>query len=259
MRGDVGSGLAFAFAPYFAKISPQVLLAAVGQAFYATGVGQAMMLAYGSYLDPHVSLLRTAFSITGSILLVSLLATVIIFPLVFGYGLNPAQGPELVFEVLPRAFAEMSGGRVAGTLFFLLLVLAALMPSIALLEPSVAWLIERRRIRRMPAVLAVAGFAWLLGLGSVLSFNFWSHVHPLAFLPGFANKTLFDDMDFIASNVLLPVGALLTSVLLGWRVGAPFWEAQRAGDINSVTRACLWLLRYLCPIAIGAVLVANLF
>ncbi len=109
--GDVRRGLTFAFQPDFSAINAQVVLAAIGQAFYATGVGQAMMIAYGAYVAPGTSLVRTSFVITGAILLVSLLSTLMVFPLVFGYGMDPAQGSQLVIEVLPRAFAEMPAGR----------------------------------------------------------------------------------------------------------------------------------------------------
>jgi neurotransmitter:Na+ symporter, NSS family len=138
--GDVRHGLAFAFAPNFKAITPAVVLAAIGQAFYATGVGMAMMLAYGSYQERGTSLVRSSLIISGAILLVSLLATLIIFPLVFRYGMDPAQGPVLVFDVLATVFAEMPAGRLIGTLFFLLLVFAALTPSLACIEPMVSWL-----------------------------------------------------------------------------------------------------------------------
>jgi NSS family neurotransmitter:Na+ symporter len=256
--GDVRRGLAFAFTPHFSAITPQVVLAAIGQAFYATGVGQAMMIAYGAYMRPGTSLVRTSLGITAAILLVSLLSTLMIFPLVFGYGMNPAQGPELVFEVLPRVFTEMQGGRLIGTLFFILLVLAALMPSIALLEPAVAWLIQRRNFSRTAAVWAIAGAAWVLGLGSVLSFNRWAGWRPLAFVPVLADKTFFDAMDYVSSNLMLPIGALLTSVLVGWRLGAVFATDELAETTSQARVACVWLLRYLCPIAILAIFVATL-
>jgi neurotransmitter:Na+ symporter, NSS family len=256
--GDVRRGLAFAFTPNFSAITPQIVLAAIGQAFYATGVGQALMIAYGSYVERGTSLVRTSLIITASILLVSLLATLAIFPLVFAYGMNPAQGPELVFEVLPRVFTEMPGGRIIGTLFFILLVLAALMPSIALLEPSVAWLIERRRVRRLPAVWIVAGAGWVLGLGSVLSFNRWSSWHPLALVPILANKTVFDLIDYVSANIMLPMGAVLTSILVGWRLSGAFIADELAETTPAVRIACRWLLRYVCPLGILAVFVATL-
>jgi neurotransmitter:Na+ symporter, NSS family len=256
--GDVRRGLAFAFTPNFGAINAQVVLAAIGQAFYATGVGQAMMIAYGAYVEPGTSLVRTSLVITGSILLVSLLATLMVFPLVFGYGMNPAQGPALVFDVLPRVFTEMPGGRLIGTLFFVLLVLAALMPSIALLEPAVAWLIQRRGLDRMAAVCLVAGAAWFLGLGSVFSFNLWSGWHLLAFVPGLADKTFFDVMDYVSANIMLPIGALLTSILVGWRLSLVFTTDDLAEATPPVRAACRWLLRYLCPLAILAIFIAAL-
>jgi NSS family neurotransmitter:Na+ symporter len=256
--GDVERGLRFAFYPDFSKLTPQVMLAAVGQAFYATGVGMAMMLAYGAYVPRGASLLRAALAITGSIVLVSLLATLMVFPLVFRYGMNPAQGAELVFEVLPTAFAEMPGGRIIGTLFFVLLALAALTPSIAGLEPLVAWFEQRFRMQRTAAVLAAAAATWILGLGSVLSFSAWSSWHPLGFLPRFATKSFFDVVDFLASNLFLPLGALLTSVFLGWFVAAKIPEAELEGMSPRTRRALIVALRWICPAAILVVFVTAL-
>jgi NSS family neurotransmitter:Na+ symporter len=258
MAGDVTRGLSFAFKPNFAVVNSQVVLAAIGQAFYATGVGQAMMMAYGAYMTPGTSLIRTSLVTTGSILLVSTLATLMVFPLVFAYGMDPAQGTQLVFEVLPRAFIEMPGGRVIGTLFFVLLVLAALMPSVALLEPTVAWLTQRRGLSRAGAVGVIAVVAWVLGLGSVFSFNLWSAWHPLGFVPLFAQKTLFDLVDYLSANLMLPVGALLTSVFVGWRLSEAFLTDELADSAPFVVTACRWLLRYVCPIAIVAVFIATL-
>jgi neurotransmitter:Na+ symporter, NSS family len=256
--GDVRRGLAFAFTPNFRALNAQVVLAAIGQAFYATGVGQAMMIAYGAYIEPGTSLIRTSLIITGSILAVSLLATLMVFPLVFAYGMNPAQGPALVFDVLPRVFTEMPGGRLVGTLFFVLLVLAALMPSVALLEPTVAWLVQRFGLARIPAVCLVAGSAWFLGLGSVLSFNLWAGWHPLAFIPVLGGKTFFDVMDYVSANIMLPVGAVLTSILVGWRLSLVFTTGELAETTPAIRAACCWLLRYLCPLAILAVFVTAL-
>src|SRR5882757_6781684 len=256
--GDVRRGLTFAFKPDFSAVTAQVVLSAIGQAFYATGVGQAMMIAFGAYVERGTSLIRTSLVITGSILGVSLLATIMIFPLVFGYGMNPAQGPALVFDVLPRVFTEIPGGRIIGTLFFLLLVLAATTPSIALLEPVAAWVTSRFRVGRVRAVWIIGVTSWVLGIGSVLSFNLGSDWHPLGFLPLFAHKTVFDVLDYVSSNIMMPVGALLTSILVGWRVSKAF-ELDELAETTPLARvACVWLLRYVCPIAILAVFIATL-
>jgi NSS family neurotransmitter:Na+ symporter len=181
-----------------------------------------------------------------------------IFPLTFAYGMNPAQGPDLVFNVLPRVFVEMPAGRAVGTVFFALLVLAALMPSIALLEPTVAWVVQRWGFSRARAVMVIGGSAWVLGLGSVLSFNKWEHWYPLSFVPLLANKTFFDLMDYVSANIMLPIGALLTSVLVGWRLSAAVMTEELAQAPTLARCACRWLLRYACPLAIVAVFIATL-
>ena len=255
-KGDVHRGLSFAFAPDFGRLSGGVILAAVGQAFFATGVGMGMMLAYGAYVPMGVSLVRSSVVVSGSILLVSLLATVIIFPLVYAYGLNPAQGPDLVFNVLPIAFAEMPGGRLIGTLFFVLLLLSALTPTLAGLEPLVAWLQERRGMSRTKAAIAGTGFVWILGLPSVLSFNLWAGWHPFAAIPRLKTMTVFDTLDFASSNLMLTVGALLTCLLIGWRLPRAFVDTALPEENSRARRIVLFLLRYVCPVGIISVLLA---
>jgi NSS family neurotransmitter:Na+ symporter len=251
--GDVGQGLAFAFAPRSSTLSGALLLSAVSQAFYATGVGMAMMIAYGAYVPENTSLTRSALVIVVSIVVVSLLATLVVFPLVFRYHLDPEQGPKLVFEVLPAAFAEMPGGRLFGTLFFTLLGLAALTPAIACIEPAVAWL-EGRGVRRRWAASLVCVIGAIVGLGSVLSFNHWSSWYPLRPLPGFESRSFFDIVDFVSADILMPVGALLTSLFVGWVL--PHRRAARQADVLPIpmNRWLLISLRYICPIAILVVL-----
>ena len=253
--GDVARGLRFAFAPDFGKVSAEVVLAAIGQAFYATGVGMAMMMAYGAYVPSGASLVHSALAISASIVLVSVLATLMIFPLVFRYGLNPAQGADLVFNVLPTAFAEMPGGRLVGTLFFLLLIFAALTPTLAGMEPIVAWL-RQCGLSRTAAASSAAAATWLLGLGSVLSFNLWSDWHPFGAISRLKGMTIFESADFIASDVLLPVGALLTSLFIGWVVPAGLVDCELPEESARARRSVRWLLRYVCPLAVATVLIA---
>lgn len=258
VKGDVAAGLDFAFRPDLSKLTGAVALSAVGQAFYATGVGLAMMIAYGAYVPREVSLVRSALSVTGSIVAVSLLASLLVFPLVFRYGMNPAQGPALVFEVLPAAFAEMPGGRLVGTLFFVLLALAALTPSIAALEPVVAWLASRFALGRKAAVAISAAGAWLLGVGALLSLGAWSGWKPLAAIPLFAQMTFFDLLDFVSSNILPPVGALLTCLFVGWVVADRIPD-EELGALSPVTRRAIFFsLRWLSPIALAGILLAAL-
>ena len=218
ITGDARRGLSFSLLPDFSAIRPPIVLAAIGQAFFAIGIGMAIMMSYGSYLNRGISLVRSSIIVSGAIMVVSILATLLVFPLVFRFHLNPAQGPELVFDVLATAFAEMPGGRIVGASFFMLLVFAALTPSLAGLEPLTSMLQQRKNLSRASAAFATAGCVWLVGIASVLSFNLWSSWYPLRALPGFEHRTFFEAIDYIASNIFLPVGALLTSVFVGWRV-----------------------------------------
>lgn len=256
--GNVAETARFVLAPHWSAMSAEVVLAAIGQAFYATGVGMAIMLAYGSYMSRHAPLVRPAVLVSASILLVSLLATLLIFPLVFRFHMNPASGPTLVFEVLPAAFALMPGGRLVGTVFFALLILAALTPTLAGLEPAVAWL-QARGLKRPASAIAIGIATWLTGIVSVLSFNRLAAWHPFDWVPILRGKTVFEDIDFVSGNVLLPVGALLTCVLVGWRLDRATFRTELDGEKVRVINACRILLRYVCPAAILVVLLAAIW
>lgn len=257
--GDVSRGLHFAFSPDLGRLTPAVVLGAVGQAFFALGVSAGIMIAYGSYMPAGESVRGSVAAVIGSIVVVSLLATVVIFPLVFRYGLNPAEGPELVFQVLPVAFAEMPGGRVVGTLFFALLVLAAFTPSVGGLEPTIAWLSERMGLRRGTATCISAGACWLVGQGSVLSFGRLAGWHPLASIPRFAGLNFFAILDFLTSSLLMPLSALLVSVFVGWRMGKHIPSVELNGLSPAWRRLLVFALRYLCPTGIAVVLVVALW
>ena len=258
VTGDVAKGLHFAFAPDLSRLTPSVLLDAVGQAFYALGICVGVMMVYGCYMPAGEPLGRSVIAVIGSILLVSALATIVIFPLVFHYGLNPASGPELVFQVLPVAFAEMPAGRVVGTLFFALLVLAAFTPTMALMEPWVSWLMERFGLRRAVAACLATGSCWLVGQGSVLSFGAAADWRPLASIPRFASLNLFGIVDFVSSNLLMPLSTLLVSVFLGWRLGVLVPDAEYSGLSSRQRRLLVFALRYLCPVGILVILVVGL-
>lgn len=256
-QGDAARAIAFLTQVDFSRLSGELVLAAVGQAFFATGVGMAIMIAYGSHVATETSLVRSAAVVTFSIVLASVLSSLLIFPLVFGSNVDPAQGPQLAFIVMPSIFIGMPGSAIVGTLFFVLLAFAALTSSIAGLDPAGAWLMEKYGVRRGFAMALVAAAAWVLGLATVLSFNLWSDLHPLSMLERFRASTLFDLTDYFASNILLPVGALLTSLFVGWRLDRQTIAAD-FGERPAVRTALLVLLRYLCPIAIVGVLASAI-
>jgi penicillin amidase len=256
--GDVAQTFRFVFAPHWSMLSAGVILAAIGQAFYATGVGMGMMIAYGSYMSRRAPLVRPALLVSGSILLVSVMATILVFPLVFRFHMDPAGGPALVFDVLPTAFALMPGGRFIGTIFFVLLIFASLTPSLAGFEPVVAWL-QARGMGRGRAALTSVFAAWLAGICSVLSFNVLANWRPLEWIPILAGKTMFEVVDFVSGNLLLPLCALLTCLFIGWRLDRATFAAELDGASALVTNVCRILLRYICPLAIAAVLLAAVF
>lgn len=255
--GDVARGLRFAFAPDLTRLNGGVVLGAVGQALFALGASVGIMIAYGSYMPSGESLARSVLAVVGSIFLVSLLATVMIFPLVFHYGLNPAQGPELVFQVLPVAFAEMPAGRLIGALFFALLVLAAFTPTIGAMEAWVAWITERFKLSRLSAAAIIAAGWWLIGQGSVRSFGALADWHPVAFLPRFATLNFFGLIDFLTSSVLMPLSALLVSVFVGWRLDAHVPPAEFSGIRGAWLTLLRISLRYVCPLGIVIVMVIG--
>ncbi len=248
MRLDTFSeGLRFMFEPDFSKLNADALLMAMGQAFFSLSLGMGAVMAYGAYLPEGTNIgsttLVVAFADTG----IALLAGVVIFPIVFNFGLDPEQGPGLVFHSLPLALGQLPWSTVLSTLFFVLLTFGAWTSSIGLIEPTVAWLVERHQLTRPTASWLVGGAIWVLGLGSVLSFN---ALKDFTFFKG----TIFDNLDYLASNILLPVGGLLISLFAGW-VMCRNSSAEEL-DLGTGLRYRTWrfLTRFVAPVGVALVL-----
>jgi NSS family neurotransmitter:Na+ symporter len=257
--GDLGAGLEYLFRPDFSRIDGGVVLAAVGQAFFSIGVGMAIMMAYGSYLAKDVSLTRSAFLIAGADTSVAILAGIALFPLVFANGLDPGQGPGLVFVTLPIAFGGMPAGNVFGAVFFVLLVVAALTSSIAVVEPIGLWLMDRLGWSRRRACWVGGGSAWVAGITTVLSFNAWKDWHPLGMFARFEGRTFFDLIDYATSSVMMPVCALCIALFVGWKV-KPELAAEELG-LGRGFHFAVWrtvLLRWIVPAGLGALLLTSL-
>ncbi len=255
--GDLEQGVPFIFRADWSAIDGRVVLMAVGQAFYATGIGMAIMIAYGAYIPANVSLLRSGAVVSGSIIAASILASLVIFPLAFRYGIDPAQGPELAFIVLPNIFVNMPGGAFAGFAFFVLLAFAALSSALAGIEPTAGILRDRLGMRRPLAVCVAGGAMWLAGLPVVLSFNAWADARPLAGLPRLGELGIFQLVDYGSANVLLPVCALLTCILVAWRLGDDTLRAE-FGLSGSRLRLYRIMLGVICPLAILSLAAVNL-
>jgi NSS family neurotransmitter:Na+ symporter len=202
-------GVAFLFQPDFSQITTEGVLKAMGHSFFTLSLGMGAIMMYGSYLPQDTSIAKATISIAVADTVAAVLAGLAIFPIVFSNGLEASGGPGLVFKTLPIAFSMMPAGSFFAALFFLLLVFAAWTSAISIIEPAVAWLVENHGFKRVRAAWLVGTATWLMGIGSLLSFNLWSG----ATLFG---KTFFDIVDFIASNVMLPLGGLLIAIFVGW-------------------------------------------
>ncbi len=244
--------LAFLFQPDWAVLlQPALYLAALGQALFSIGLAMGIMVTYGSYLGRQHALPRAALVVVAGDTLFALTAGLVIFPAVFSFGMDPAQGPGLAFVVLPQVFARMQGGQVFGTIFFLLLSIAALTSMISLLEVPVAYVTERFHRTRLQASLAVGALLFLIGLPASMGYGLLASLVP----PG-ANS-LLDLMDYLAVELLLPLNALLLCGLIGW-----VWPRAEAIGATGLRRAALGLLwwrclRYLTLPLVAIVLVSS--
>jgi NSS family neurotransmitter:Na+ symporter len=243
--GAFASAARFLFHPDFAALGWDGTLAAMGQAFFSLSIGMGAVMAYGAYLPDETSIGGSAVTVVVADSAIAILAGLIVFPIVFANGLDPAEGPGLVFYTLPVAFGEMPFGTFIGTAFFILLVFAAWTSALGLMEPAVAWLIENYHHSRLQAALIVGGLIWLLGFGTVLSF---SGLADVEFLFG----TVYDNIDYITSNVMLPLSGIFISIFAGW-VMCRNSTADELGGAGALYRVWRFLVRVLAPLAIAVV------
>ena len=218
VAGDMGATLRFLLEPDFSKITPGTLMAAIGQAFFSIGIGMGSLIVFGAYMPKDFSIPRSSTAVIFMDTGVAVLAGFAIFPLVFQYGLNPGGGPGLIFQTLPLAFGQMPGGQLFGSIFFVLLISAALSSCLGLAEGVVNWVDEHLGIPRQKGVYYMVGAAWLLGIASILGFSVWSDVRLLEFIPSYRGKDIFDTLDTLAANNLLLVGGSLSAIFFGWMV-----------------------------------------
>ncbi len=241
IAGDFRQGMSFLFSADFSALTMDGVLMALGQALFSLAIGVGMLITYGAYVPRNVSLPRAGAIIAGADSLVALLAGMAIFPVVFSVGLEANSGPGLIFETLPVAFAGMPGGVVLGTLFFVMLSLAAITTGFGMIEPAVAWMSRSTSLSRPVSTVVVGLLTWLVGLIFVFSFNVWGDLRPLGGV--FSEMGLFQLVDFLVANVLLPVNALLLAAFLGyfWALKSASSETGLSGSLLRVWRVLLWL------------------
>ncbi len=239
-------GISFLFKPDFNQLSANGALVALGHAFFTLSLASGVMMAYGSYLPKGVSIAKTCLVVAAADTIVALLAGIAIFPIVFSYGLEPNAGPELVFVTLPIAFGQMPFGWFFGTLFFVMLVFAAITSAISLLEPVVAWLIERMRMTRGQATAAASFAVWVVGLGTVFSFNIGSDV--LIF-----SKDFFGAVDYLTANIMLPLCGLLIASFTAWIMKERATRDELDLGDSPAYEVWQFTMRYVAPAAIVVV------
>lgn len=240
-------GLAFLFTPDFTHFSSTSMLTAMGQAFFSLSLGMGTIMIYGSYLPKDVSIAGTSVAVALSDTMVALIAGMAIFPIVFANDLIPGAGPSLIFETIPVAFGHMAGGTLFGTLFFILLLIAAWTSSISLVEPAVTMIIEKFNVTRRVAAAWTGLLTWFLGLGTAFSFNVWADVKV-------AGLTFFDHIDFLTSNLMLPIGAICMAIFAGWVMAKHVSREEL--NMNSETGYFIWQvsIRVIAPIAVLIIL-----
>lgn len=245
--GAFTEGARFLFEPNFHKLTAGGVLTAMGHAFFTLSLGMGAIMIYGSYMPKDASIAGTTIIIAAADTVVALLAGLAIFPIVFADKLSPAQGPSLIFRTLPLAFSQMPGGAFAGTLFFVLLVFAAWTSAISLLEPAVAWLEENHGMSRVNAAAWSGIISWALGILTIMSFSRWAF--SFDFFGTQRSNGLFDVLDILTANIMLPVGGILIAVFAGWMMKRSHSEEELAAPpwLYDTWRV---LVRYVSPVLV---------
>lgn len=246
--GFFSEGARFLLYADFSALTPGGVLVAMGQAFFTLSVGMGAVMAYGAYLPQQTSITGTTLIVAAGDTLIALLAGLIIFPIVFANGLDPALGPGLAFETLPLAFGRMPGGIVFGTLFFMLLSFAAWTSAIGIIESAVAWMVERRHLSRVAAASISGAVVWFLGIATVLSFNILAE---FKFLKG----TLFDNVEYLSSNILLPLSGLSITIFAGWVMARISSCEELDAGPGGIYKCWHFLARFVAPTAVILILV----
>ena len=254
-----GAGLEFLLKPDFSKVDGNVLLGAMGQAFFSLSLGMGCLCTYASYFRSDTNLPRTAFNVSIIDTLVAFLAGIIIFPAAFSVGIQPDAGPSLLFITLPNVFQQAFGSMpwlaiTLSLMFYVLLALAALTSTISLHEVVTAYLHEEFNLTRKKA-------AWMVTTGCIVLGVFCS----LSLGPGkeytLFGLTLFDLFDFVTAKIMLPLGGMFIAIFTGWYLDKRIvWEEiSNNGTLKiQIYRLLIFILRFIAPVAIAFIFINEL-
>lgn len=264
--GHFMRGVEFLFHFDLAEV-PDGILAAMGHAFFTLSVGVGSIMVFGSYMPKESSIGGTVITVALLDTLVALTAGMALFPIVFAAGLEPGGGPGLMFVTLPIAFGNIAMGQIFGLIFFLLVAIAAWSSAISMLEPAVAYWVERTGHSRARITAVIALFCWVAGLGTVLSFNLLADAkffvsdasgwHLFAWGAS-EGKTIFESIDYLTSRIMLPLGGLCFVVFAGWVIGRDVFQAELRLKSPKLFPLIYWLMRYVAPVGVVIVFVTEL-
>jgi NSS family neurotransmitter:Na+ symporter len=251
-------GVRWLVTPDFGKITLGVVLDAMAQAFFSLSLGMGAMLTYGSYLSRKQNVVRCGAWVVAADTIIAILAGFMIFPAVFALGQQPDAGPNLIFNVLPAVFDAMVGGGLVAVVFFFLLSVAALTSTVSLLEVVAAFFIDELGWTRTRTVWAAGGITAVIGIPSALS---WVGFEPLASMSILGQAGVFSLMDFLFVNLSLPFGALCLCLfgVFAWGLNRAAGQiAETAPGFRSWAGAWQFFVRYICPLFIGVIFIAQL-
>ncbi len=248
IEGEFGQAATRLLYPDFTKLTRTGILAALGHAFFSLGLGVGAMLIYGAYLSGKAHIPRLSLAVIGIDTLAGIVGGLVVISVVLTGGAEPVSRPELLFQTLPVTFDQLPFGRLMATLFFVALLLAAWLSGIALIEPLAAWLVESIRVSRYTAAIVCGIGAWLLGIITILSFNYWRF--SFRFFGGLKTLGSFDLLQILTSGLLLPLSAILIAIFAGWVVQRDLMRTEFNARSPCAYDAWLWSIRVLTPILI---------
>ena len=248
-QSGFGKAVDFLFMPHTDKLTTHGVLEALGHSFFTLSLGMGAMMTYGSYLSRDTDMVKASLAISVLDTIVALMACLVLFPIIFTFGMEAQKGPGLVFVSIPISLAQMTGGYVLCIVFFALLVFAALTSAISLLEVVVATLIDQLGVSRPTAAFGMGAAIFVFGIPSALSGSTslfgesWS---------GIFGKNWFDSFDYLASNWFLPLGGLLIALYVGWGMDEERRKQEFTEGTTLGAHYPIWLffIRFVCPLAI---------
>ncbi len=245
-------GVKYLFYPDFSKFSFKALVDAMGLVFFSYSVGAGCMLTYGAYLDDKTDLVNSTFWIITLSLIVSLMAGLMILPANFAFGMDPSAGPGLTFITMPAIFGQLPGGQFFAVVFFACLIVAALTSAVSMLEIDITWMVQELHISRPKSVVICLVFMLILSIPCALSFGVLADTKLFG-------KTAFDLADFFVSNLGLPIGGIISSILAAWFA----WDAVHTHwptrtDYPAWKKWLRILIGVFCPALVLVIMIAGL-